>query len=206
MPEWPHRLLVAATIGLPLGAVAAGLVAWRAVASLESGQEPVAGRLHLRAGVAFMAARDRAFGVEFVQLERLPHGVRNAPLDLSEIPRWAEPIAPDAPPGRWQIGTLAVGWPWRAVARQWNEREPDRGFLPPVELDDDGATIRRAANRFFSADAGAQVRLLAAGAIADVLVFAIPATAVIALLLRRRSGRGGSRPPDQSAGRSGTIH
>jgi hypothetical protein len=186
MPVWLKRLLLAAILGAPIGASAAAAVGWWALSSIEAGVEPIAGMLHVREGVPFVAATDRAFGLRFVQLERLPHPLVNDPLDLPAVPAWAEPWTPAPAPGKWQVGTLAVGWPWPAVASQWSETEIGRGFLPPVELDDDGSTIRRAAARFGDTTLGATTRILPVGAAFDLALFWAGATALTALALLRR--------------------
>lgn len=186
MPDWPKRLLLAAILGAPIGALAAAATAWWALSSVETGVEPIAGTLHVREGVPFVAATDRAFGLRFVQLERLPHPLANDPLDLPAVPAWAEPWTPAPAPGKWQVGTLAVGWPWPAVARQWSETEPGRGFLPLVELDDDGSTIRRAAQRMTASAPDSRVAVLGVGLLGNLLTHGAAATALIALVLLRR--------------------
>jgi hypothetical protein len=114
------------------------------------------------------------------------------------VPAGAEPWTEEPAPGKWQVGTLAVGWPWPALASQWSETEVGRGFLPLVELDDDGSTIRRAAARFGDAAHGATIRVLLLGAVLDVAVFWAAATALIALVLVRRP-----TPQAAAAARSG---
>ena len=191
MPAWLKRLLLSAVVGVPLGAAAAVGTGWFCLAKVETGLNPVAGQLHVREGRCWTFASDRATGLAFYNLERELYPLRNGPLDHPAVPWWAEPTPEEAPPepAKWRVGTLAAGWPWLAVARRWNETELDTGFLPPVDRDDDGSTIRRAAERFTTPTVGSRTMVLRDGMVADLALFGVGGVVVVYLGigLRRRS-------------------
>jgi hypothetical protein len=185
MPRWLKRLAISAVVGVPLGAGVAIGVGWYCLATVDEGREPIAGQLHVREGRCWTFASDRATGLAFYNLERELYPLRNGPLDEPAVPWWAEPDLALGPPepAKWRVGTLAVGWPWQAVAKQWNETELDTGFLPPVERDDDGSTIRRAAERFTTRVAGSRVFSLPLGLAADLALFGLAGTALVAFVI-----------------------
>lgn len=193
MPAWLPRALFAAVLGVPLGVLSAVAAGWWCLSSVEEGREPIAGQIHVRDGWVWSYASDHATGLRFYSLERVPNRLVAGNLTASDVPWWAEPRRDLDPPGQWRVGTLAVGWPWPAVARQWDETEPDRGFLPPIELDDDGSTIRRAALRFREPAANASWFILPGGAAATLALFSLAASAVAWVLggrVLRRSAPG----------------
>ena len=168
----------------------------------EVGPLPIVGTLHVRNGVYWLVASDRLPGVWWVHIERFRQPSTDLNLDLPSIPTWAEPPASmrvaTLPGPAAVIGTLAVGWPWVAVAQQWVEVERAEGFIPLLENDDDGSTTARAAQRFGTpTPAGGKPFLLWRGFLADTALFAAMAAPVIALV--RRYGRAAGRRSNATA-------
>ena len=115
-------------------------------------------------------ATDSAFGLAWVNIERSSIHSTNPALTWTGVPPWAEPRS-QAPIGEWRVGTLAVGWPWFMVTRQWSEFESDRLFVPHSEVDDDGFTIAKMATNFSGASRGATYGLIPIGIAANVAIF-----------------------------------
>jgi hypothetical protein len=153
-------------------------------------------RLHIRDGVYFLVARDQLPGVDWINIERVAQPSTNASLDAPIVPAWAEmPAAfrdPSATGVLPRVGTLAVGWPSLAIARQWVEPDPTRGFIPAVENDDDGSSTAKAAARFFGQHPTSSVIVLWPGLIANLVVFTLLALPVV-LLFRWRHSAGITR-------------
>jgi hypothetical protein len=181
-------------LGVPVGIAGAVGFGWWCISAPVDGQAPQFGQLHVRSGWLWLTANDRSLGLRFWLLGREPLPLATGSLEMRIVPWWAEPddqFAPPAGRGKWQVGTLAVGWPWPALARQWNEIELDRGFLPPVETDDDGSTIRRAAERFTAPAPHSRWLVLVGGLAANLGVFALGACVATFLLLTVRARRAG---------------
>ncbi|MDZ4754134.1 MAG: hypothetical protein SGJ11_06515 [Phycisphaerae bacterium] len=213
MPHWLEdpqgaRRLAAASfaLSLALGGVAAAASIWwslhngagRFVNPMREGDDrvvvegdlPVTELFIARRGVLWMAAADRVAGLEWWNLERLSQRAQNHPISVGDLPAWAEPPDDPGPPGGWQIGTLAAGWPWFAVAREWQETESDRGFIPHQEVDDDGTSLAKATERFWKDAPDSRFKVLWTGMLANVAFFTIvawPLSAVAVQRLRRRS-------------------
>jgi hypothetical protein len=153
------------------------------------GPLPQVGRLHARSGIYWLVASDRLPGVWWIHLERVREPSINPHFELPTVPPWAEaPPALQAPVLRGpaaDVGTLAVGWPWLAVAQQWVETDAAVGFMPPLENDDDGSTTARAADRFGQRTPESQLFIVWSGFIADACLFAVIAAPIIAYLRRR---------------------
>jgi hypothetical protein len=195
MSGWPRRLLITAIASIGIGLVVALGIPFAALQLVEQGREPARGvGLHVREGWFWDVATDSAFGLWWVNIERVQHRSTNPELTEPGIPAWAEPRGA-APVGAWRVGTLAVGWPWPLAARQWSESESDRLFVPHAEIDDDGFTIAKMATNYFAPSRSAQHRIVWWGLAADVALFA--SVALLAL-----SPRVFSRPAS-AGGRSG---
>ena len=159
------------------------------------GPLPETVRLHVLDGIFWLVARDQLRGVYWVNLERVTAPSINPLLSVVLVPSWADaPLAMqarqlDGPIAR--VGTLAVGWPFLAVARQWVEPDSTVGFIPKVENDDDGSSTAKAAARFFAAAPNSRAIPIPLGLMGDVLVFGAVAAPLVALgrrLTQRRSG------------------
>lgn len=166
------------------------------------GPLPEVARLHVRRGVYWLVASDRLPGVWWLHLERVGAPSINPDLTIELVPDWAEP------PLAWQrmkavatggsqdgderhsgaVGTLAVGWPWLAIAQQWVEHDSTVGFIPHLDNDDDGSTTARAASRFGSREGTTRILLLWGGLAGDIGLFAA-VVAPIVWLARRRWAR-----------------
>ena len=157
----------------------------------EFGPVPQTVRLHIRDGVYFLVARDELPGVDWINIERVAQPSMNPSLDAPIVPAWAEmPAAfrdPSAAGVLPRVGTLAVGWPSLAIARQWVEPDPTRGFIPAVENDDDGSSTAKAAARFFGQHPTSSVIVLWPGLIANLVVFTLLALPVVLLFRWRHS-------------------
>jgi hypothetical protein len=151
-------------------------------------QVPVTQVFIARKGVLWMAATDQVTGLEWWNLERQSQRAQNHPIDVGGLPAWAEPPDESGPLGEWQIGTLAAGWPCRAVAREWQETDSDRGFIPHQEVDDDGTSLGKAAEGFWKNAPDSRYKVLWSGLLANLAVFTIlvwPLTAVAVQRMRR---------------------
>lgn len=169
------------------------------------GPLPEVGRLHVRDGIFWEVASDRLPGVWWVHVERIGQPSINPDLTIESIPRWAEApetfvasdgavVETDGPAPQAQtvaFGTLALGWPWLAIAQRWAEGDRTTGFIPTLENDDDGSTTARAAGRFGTTTAAGRPFLLWSGFVADTLLFA-GLVAPLFVLLRRRSRASGT--------------
>jgi hypothetical protein len=153
------------------------------------GPLPHVGRLHVQKGVFWLVASDRLPGVWWVHLERVAQPSSNPSLDIRTVPSWAEPPPPiEGLPDEAQhrvVGTLAVGWPWLAVAQRWIEDDPLTGFIPILENDDDGSTTARAAARFGKETPAGRPFILWSGLVGDSAFFAALAAPVLFWLRRR---------------------
>lgn len=106
-----------------------------------------------------------------MNIERMGQPSINPALDMAGVPSWAEPRAEAGTLGEWRVGTLAVGWPFLMVTRQWSETDPDRLFVPHAEVDDDGFTIAKMAANFLHASPAGTYAILAGGVLRNVAVF-----------------------------------
>lgn len=164
------------------------------------GPLPETVRLHVRDGIFWLVARDQLRGVYWVNLERVTAPSINPLLSVVLVPNWADaPLAMqarrlDGPIAR--VGTLAVGWPFLAVARQWVEPDSTQGFIPRVENDDDGSSTAKAASRFFTATPDSRSIVIPLGLLGDVVVFGAAAAPFMSLgrWLTRRRASGVTRP------------
>lgn len=205
MPIWLTRLLIHLVVSLALGAAIAAGVAWYALFRVEQGVAPYNGVLHVREGRFWMVAFDRAFGLRWVNLDRLHRASINSSLEVPAVPVWAEPpTAADglelpSAEGAWRVGSLAIGWPAPMRVRQWSEWEADRLFVPHSEVDDDGFTISKMAKHAFEPMAIARDVTLWDGVAINVLFFAFP----IFLVLVPRLVRGPARPVTPQAAAAG---
>ncbi len=159
----------------------------------ELGPLPETVRLHIRDGVYFLVARDRLPGVDWINIERVAEPSTDPALDARIIPAWAEMPAiyhaRDFDGVLPRVGTLAVGWPSRAIARQWVEPDPTQGFIPMVENDDDGSSAAKAAARFFGEQRGSSVIVLWGGVATNAMLFTLIAWPVVLVVLWRRRGQ-----------------
>jgi len=174
MSTWLSRVLTSAIGSIAVGGVVSvGVAAW-CLARVEDGRAPSTGALHVREGRFWEVATDEALGLRWVNIERLQTPSSNPSLEVLGIPNWAEPRG-RGPVGEWRVGTLAVGWPWLMIARQWSEVDPDLLFVPHVEVDDDGFTIAKMATNFMrrsrSAVDGGTYSLLFGGIAANIALF-----------------------------------
>lgn len=156
------------------------------------GPLPETVRLHARDGIFWLVARDQLRGVYWVNLERVSVPSTNPSLAVELVPRWAEAPTPmqaraiEGPLSR--VGTLAVGWPFLCVARQWVEADPTQGFIPQVENDDDGSSTAKAAARFFDSGPNTRAIVLPLGLVGNALFFGVVASPLV-FAARRLSKR-----------------
>jgi hypothetical protein len=219
-------------LGLPIAVLVGGLASavsvWWCLRSVEGrqidlqrvatgGPEEIADlgplpetvRLHIRDGVYFLVAHDRLTGVDWINIERVAEPSTNPALDARIIPAWAE--MPETYRARDfdgvlpRVGTLAVGWPSRAIARQWVEPDETRGFIPMIENDDDGSSTAKAAARFFGDQRGSSVIVLWGGVATNALFFTLIAWPAVLLILSRRRGQTRGQTGGQTRGQMGRL-
>ena len=187
------RTVALATISLACGLVAAAVFARTLLLGVGRGEEPLSGWLYAQEGWLWEGATDSTFGLRWVNLERRWSRSNDPNLSLKTMPAWSAPPA-DLPPPRsasWRVATLAVGWPWPFLARQW--RVDDGGGFPPHPvLDDDGLTLEVAARRFLEPHPSAVWRVLWGGLIADAIAFAVPFGGLLWVGSRRLTRRAAS--------------
>jgi hypothetical protein len=207
------RPILIGLVGAPF--VVAGSIAWSlsngsgrqidrigAPADLvvETGEWPIVDQPFVRDGNLWLAASDRVAGIRWWNIERQPERIDpTATIDFGvTVPRWAMPPdageGPFAPPidgALWQVGTLAAGWPWLCVARQWSEQDLDRGWIPHQAVDDDGSSIARAVDRFRAPAPNARWIVLWPGLCANLALAALLIAGIAILIGRAKASRSG---------------
>ena len=175
------RTAALAAISLACGLAAATVFARTLLLGVERGDQPLSGWLYARDGWLWEGATDASLGLRWVNLE------------LRSMPSWSEPPA-DLPAPRsasWRVATLAVGWPWPLLARQWRV-DDDGGFPPRPPLDDDGLTLEIAARRFLEPHPSAAFSILWGGLIGNSIAFAVPFAGLLWVGSRRLTRRAAS--------------
>lgn len=190
------RTAALAAISLVCGLVAALVFARTLLLGVERGDEPLAGWLYARDGWLWEGATDASLGLRWVNLERRWSPGNDPGLELRTMPAWSEPPRDLVPPRSpsWRVATLAVGWPWPLVARQWRV-DDESGFPPHAVLDDDGLTLEVAARRFLEPHPSASWRVLWGGLIGNAIAFAIPFGGLLWVGSRRLTRRAASAAP-----------
>jgi hypothetical protein len=187
------RTVALAAISLACGLVAALVFARTLLLGVERGDQPLSGWLYARDGWLWEGATDASLGLRWVNLERRWARSNDPNLELRTMPAWSEPPR-DLPAPRgasWRVATLAVGWPWPLLARQW-QVDDDGGFPPHPPLDDDGLTLEIAARRFLEPHPSATWTILWSGLVADATVFAVPFVGLLWVGSRRLTRRAAS--------------
>lgn len=180
-------------ISLACGLVAAVVFSRTLLLGVERGDEPLSGWLYARDGWLWEGATDASMGLRWVNLERRWSRSNDPNLDLRTMPDWSEPPR-DLPTPRsasWRVASLAVGWPWPMLARQWRI-DDDAGFPPHPSLDDDGLTIEVAARRFLGPHPSATWTILWPGLLGDAVAFSVPFAGLLWVGSRRLTRRAGS--------------
>jgi hypothetical protein len=140
-------------------------------------------------------ARDAAFGLDWPNLELAPTRMIT-PLVEGTLPAWAEPPSPPYPQVAFlRIGTLASGWPFRAVVFRWTVTTTTRSFPVNAELDDGDTSISSAAESVRTGGRGGppdERRLLWPGLLANFGIFTVSALAILSTAVRVQSPRGAS--------------
>lgn len=190
------RTFALGVISLGCGLIAATVFARTLLLGIERGDEPLAGWLYARDGWLWEGATDSSLGLRWVNLERRWARGNDPQLELRTMPTWSEPPR-DLPAPRsdsWRIATLAVGWPWPFLVRQWRV-DDDGGFPPHPVLDDDGLTLEVAARRFLEPHPSASWTILWGGLIADSIAFSVPFAGLLWVGSRRLTRRAASAEP-----------
>lgn len=146
-------------------------------------------------------------GLEWVNCERAWPPLVNPIDDLVDIPAWAIPPERSADAGgEFRFATLAIGWPAPLAIQSWEATRPSEIFPLPVELDDGGDSLRRAAGRFLESDSRRPRRILWRGAIIDASLFTLAWIAILwlgALLARSLDGKQRDSDADEDEQRRG---
>lgn len=190
------RTLALGVISLACGLVAALVFGRTLLLGIERGDEPLAGWLYARDGWLWEGATDSSPGLRWVNLERRWTRGNDPGLAIPSMPWWSEPPT-DLPAPRaasWRVATLAVGFPWPFLARQWRV-DDDGGFPPHPVLDDDGLTLEIAARRLLEPHPSAAWTVLWGGLIADAIAFAVPFAGLLWVGSRRLTRRAASAAP-----------
>jgi len=190
------RRLALAAISLACGLGAALVFARTLLLGVERGDEPLSGWIYARDGWLWEGATDASLGLRWVNLERRWVRGNDPDLAIPSMPWWSEPPTglPEPRSASWRVATLAVGWPWPLLTRQW--RVDDGGGFPPHPvLDDDGLTLEIAARRFLEPHPSAAWRVLWGGLIADAIALAVPFAGLLWVGSRRLTRRAASAAP-----------
>lgn len=187
------RIAALLVASLACGSVAAVVFSRTLLLGVERGDEPLSGWLYARDGWLWEGATDASLGLRWINLERRWARSNDPNLDLRTMPAWSEPPR-DLPAPRsasWRVATLAVGWPWPLLARQWRV-DDEAGFPPHPSLDDDGLTIEVAARRFLEPHPSATWTILWPGLLGDAIAFSVPFAGLLWVGSRRLTRRAGS--------------
>ena len=188
------RRIVIPLLAVLLGAATTFGVAFAALVWADRATTSMSSVIVRNGTEAWLVRQHWAFGLQWVNCERVTPALVNETPAMIDIPQWAIPPERAWPlEGNPRAATLAVGWPAPIMARQWTTSSLNQIFPLQFDLDDGHDSLRRAAARFRESDPTVPITLLPRGLIVNFGLFALAwaamiwlASTVVAALLHRQ--------------------